>query len=122
MAATANIVLTGSITGLATGNRQIGPITDNSVAANGNVQEVQALVAGTTVTLPTVGATTSGVIINLPSGNVNQLIFKGVGADTGVTFGPTGFLCINWVAGSGPASFVLTALVATISAIEVICY
>jgi len=123
VAASANVVVTGSIIGLGTGSRQIGPLTINNATACGNVQEVQVLTTGTTVTLPTVGNAPVGVIIDLPSGNTHDITLKGVGGDTGIDIGQTGTVLLSWVgAAAAPASFVLTSATATVSAVEIVFF
>ena len=108
MAASATISLAGRITGEPAGSHSIGPLFISSAAANFQVQ-VGVLASGdNTVTVPT-NIATSGVIIVLPQTNTQLVKVKGVGGDTGVAIGKTGFFVLNWESGNAPATFILNS-------------
>jgi hypothetical protein len=108
MSATATITISGSINGLPSGAKTIGPIRTVSAAANGAVQELVLQSGANTITVPTLPAT-SGCIIQLPAANTQVVTLKGVTGDTGIALGKTTSHLITWDPVAPPANFVLTS-------------
>ena len=106
--ATAQINLSGSVIGLATGGKTIATSV-TSALANGQVQQLVLQAGANTITVPTAPAPT-GVVIQLPLANTSQTTLKGVTGDTGIAIGKTGFVVLNWDPTAVPASFVLTSV------------
>ncbi len=109
MAATAHLLIQGSIIGTLTGTRVLGPITLSSATANGQVQQLVLQAGANTITVPTTPAP-SGCIIVLPATNTSVTTLKGVTGDTGVAIGKTTTQVLNWDATAVPASFVLNSV------------
>ena len=109
MAATANIVVSGSIQGTPTGSKTIGPIAITSATANGNVQLIVLQAGANTITVPTIPATT-GCIITLPATNTSVTTLKGVTGDTGIAIGKMTAQVLTWDVAAAPATFVLTSV------------
>lgn len=108
MTATASIVVSGTITGLPTGEDRLGPFTLTSAASSGQTQ-VLVLASGTnTITVPSLPAT-SGCIIVLDPTNTIVTTLKGVAGDTGIAIGKTTKTVLNWDPTAAPASFVLSS-------------
>jgi hypothetical protein len=108
LAASATIQVVGQITGLA-GGSEVLSASLTSALANGT-RTLTVLQAGVnTVTVPTAPAPT-GVLIILPPTNTSVVTLKGVGGDTGIAIGKTGFLLLTWDAAAVPASFVLNSV------------
>lgn len=108
MAATASVQIVGSITGTATGTRVIGPITQTSAAANGQVQQVVLQAGGNTINVPQTPAPT-GCIITLNPSNTAVTTLKGVSGDTGIALGKTSSTLIGFDPTAVPATFVLNS-------------
>lgn len=108
MTASANIAISGTISGLSTGSRTIGPITLSSAAASGHVQQIVLQSGANTITLPTAVAP-SGCIITLPSTNTAVVTLKGISGDTGIAIGKTTTTVLNWDSTAAPTSFVLNS-------------
>ena len=108
MAAAATLTIAGLITGLPTGQRQIGPITLASAAANGQVQQVILQSGANTITVPATPAP-SGCIIQLPATNTAVTTLKGVAGDTGIALGKTTCNVLNWDPTAVPGTFVLSS-------------
>lgn len=108
MTATANVSITGTISGLPTGSRTIGPINVASAAASGAVTEIVLQSGANTITLPTLPAPT-GCVIQLPSTNTAVVTLKGVTGDTGIAIGKTGSTLLTWDPTALPTSFVLNS-------------
>ena len=108
MAATANILIQGSIIGNLGGTRVIGPINLSSAAANGQVQQIVLQSGANTITVPSTPAP-SGCVIVLPATNTAVTTLKGVSGDTGIAIGKTTTTVLNWDATAVPASFVLNS-------------
>jgi len=109
MAATASILIQGTISDAPTGGRTIGPITLTSSSANGEVQRIVLQAGANTITVPTVPAT-SGCVIKLPATNTSVTTLKGVAGDTGIAIGKVTTLVLNWDSTAAPASFVLSSV------------
>lgn len=109
MAATASILIQGSITDTPAGGRTIGPITLASAAANGQVQQLVLQSGANTITCPTAPAP-SGCVIKLPSTNTAVTTLKGVAGDTGIAIGKVSTLVLHWDSTAVPASFVLSSV------------
>jgi len=109
MAATAAVTISGYISNLPTGSRQIGPITATSADANGQVQHLVLASGANTVTCP-VSPTTSGVVIALPSTGTSLVTLKGIAGDTGVPIGKATSFLWNWGTTNAPSSFVLDSV------------
>ncbi len=108
MAATAHVLIQGSIIGTLTGTRVLGPITLSSAAANGQVQQIVLQSGANTITVPTTPAP-NGCIIVLPATNTAVTTLKGVSGDTGIAIGKTTTAVLNWDPTAVPASFVLSS-------------
>lgn len=106
--ASATISVNGSIVGMPTGSKVIGPLTISSSAPNGQVQELVLASGANTVTIPTLPAPT-GCVIQLPATNTNVVTLKGVTGDTGIAIGKTTVTVLNWDPLALPASFVLNS-------------
>ncbi len=122
MAASANLMIKGLITDTLTGSRVIGPISIDSSAANGQVQQIVLQSGANTITVPTTPAP-SGCVIVLPATNTAVTTLKGVTGDTGIAIGKTTKTVLNWDATAVPASFVLnSAATQTALITEIIFY
>jgi hypothetical protein len=107
MAASGYVAVQGTISGLATGTRNIAA-SISSATANGSVTQVVLQSGANTITVPTTPAPT-GCVIQLPSTNTAVTTLKGISGDTGIAIGKTGFLVLTWDPTSPPASFVLNS-------------
>lgn len=110
MTATANISITGTITGLPTGTKTFS-ISISSTAASGHSQQIVLANGDNTITLPTAIAPT-GCIIQLPSDNTQACTFKSTGTDAGHKMGKTGAFLLTWDSTSPPTSFVINSAAA----------
>lgn len=82
MSVTSTRVTTITYTGDVVGTETISAASN--AASPGSV-EIKTLASGlNTITLPTGGATVTGVVITPPTGNVQSITLKGVTGDTGV--------------------------------------
>jgi len=108
MAASAQISIAGTIRNTATGDKNIGPLSIASAAANPVTQIVSLASGANTITPPLLPAT-SGCIIKLPPTNTVVTTLKGVTGDTGIAIGKTTTTVLNWDPTAAPATFVLTS-------------
>lgn len=107
MAASATVSVYGTIQSMSTGTKALAA-SISSAAASGTVTEVVLQSGANTITVPTSPAPT-GCLIQLPSTNTAVTTLKGVGGDTGIAIGKTGFLVLTWDATALPSSFVLNS-------------
>ncbi len=107
MAATASIVIKGTILDTPTGTKTLAA-TLSSVAANGQVQQIVLQSGANTITVPTTPPP-SGCMITLPATNTAVTTLKGVSGDTGIAIGKTTTTLLNWDSTAVPASFVLSS-------------
>lgn len=88
-------------------------VASNSFSAAANASTpasvtIHSLAAGdNTITVPTGGATVKGATIIPPAGNVQAIILKGAGGDTGITLSKLDPASISFE--TAPASFILNA-------------
>lgn len=108
MAASASIVIAGTISNTPTGSYAVGPITLTSAPANGQTQRVVLASGENVITIPTIPAP-SGCIIQLPSDNTAITKFVGTTGDTGFAIGKTSAMVLNWDSTAVPASFILSS-------------
>jgi hypothetical protein len=105
-----SVTLQGYVTGLETGQFNIGPITFPTPATPTNAttqqQSFQLANGDNTVVPPSFNCTGCIVIFDPASTTIKRL--KGSGADTGMIVNPTGFLVLTWTTGAA-ASFVLNS-------------
>lgn len=106
MAATASVSITGTVTGLPTGSRVLGPMTIASVSAVGSVTDLILASGVNTITVPT-GATAA--IIQFAVGSVTTKTLKGIAGDTGIVVAKTGTVVINFDTTALPANFVINS-------------
>lgn len=119
MAATGVVSITGSVTGLPTGSKTLGPLTIQSSTANGSTIEVALTVStAVTVTIPTVGGNCTAVVFCPASSNTNSLTLKGVTGDTGIAISKVNPTVIP-LDTSPAASFVVAVGTGTNSTAEV---
>jgi hypothetical protein len=104
--ATGSLTVSGSVTGLPTGSKSLGPLTVTPSAPIGDTRDVPLTTGDNTVTVP---AGTTLVVITLPAGNTQAVKLKQVGGDSGTPLALAGLGAVLVFPASPPASFVLNA-------------
>jgi len=99
----ANVTISGQVTGLPTGSKQLGPFLLTNLSSGGAVTELTSLNGANTITVP--GTAYIGCIIEPPAGNTGAITLKGVAGDTGFPLHLTQPSVLTFPAGT--ASFVL---------------
>lgn len=113
MAVQESVVVYGTITGLSTGSRYIGPITlpapaSPNDATSGQTTTVILASGDNTITIPSNNCTAA--IITFGSTSATTKKIKGAGGDTGITVNPTGTLVLSFPgAGTTAASFIINS-------------
>lgn len=109
---TANLTITGSITGAPVGNQHIGPLSIHNDLAGGAVTELSSVSGDNTITVPS-GGTYRGALIVPPVGNTAVIKIKGAAGDTGVSIHPTDPYYHSMAA--GVTSFILNVNAASVA-------
>lgn len=109
------LTITGLAAGLLSGEKVIGPLTLTGSAVVGTILDEPLAAGDNTIAVPS-GATAALVV--LPSGNTSALKLRTSAnpADTGVPFGPTGWLVLPIA--SGVSSLIINAA-SQVASIEV---
>lgn len=89
MAATGQITIQGTVTGLLTGSKTIGPIVLSDSAASPSTTELVLASGFNTIAIPT-ATTVSGVLIVFAAASTGTKTLKGVTGDTGIPLLPNG--------------------------------
>lgn len=109
MAATGTVSISGSVTGLSTGSKTIGPLTITSSAAVGQQTDVTLASGDNTITVP---STSTAAIIVFDATSTTTKKIKGAGGDTGITVTKTGKFVLHFDTAAVPASFIINSSVA----------
>src|SRR5215471_9226812 len=113
MAVQESVTVYGTVTGLANGQKVIGPITLPSPgsptdATSGQTTTLTLASGDNTITVPSTNCTAA--IITFGSGSTTVKKIKGAGGDTGITVNPTGTLVLSFTGGgASPASFIINS-------------
>lgn len=102
---TGSVTVNGTVQGLLSGAKTLGPITISAVNAVALTEDVALTTGNNTVAIP---AGSTGMVIIPQTGNTQTLTLKGVGADTGVALSKFNPTLIPFDT-SSPANFVLSA-------------
>lgn len=94
MAASGQIVISGAVTGLLTGSKQIGPVVISDSAASPSTTEVVLASGFNTISIPTT-TTVSAALVIFAAASTGTKTLKGVTGDTGIALLPNGVNVIN---------------------------
>lgn len=108
MPATGSVSISGSVTGLPTGSKTVGPITISSAAAVGQQTDLVLASGDNTITVP---STATAAIVVFASASTTTKKIKGVAGDTGITLAKTGKFVLQFDT-TPPASFIINSSVA----------
>lgn len=111
MAASGQITITGTITGLLTGSKSIGPIVLSDSNASPTTQELVLASGFNTISVPT-ATSCSGVLVVFAAASAGTKTLKGVTGDTGIALNPSGANFLSFNVAAPPTSFGITTTVA----------
>lgn len=121
MAASGSLTIQGTITGLLTGTKTIGPITLADTNASPSTTEIVLASGANTITVPS-ATTCSGVLIVFAAASTTTKTIKGVGGDTGIRVSPNGPCFLSFDSASVPATFVINSSAADTSNVTEILF
>jgi hypothetical protein len=111
VAVTGSITVSGSVAGLATGSKTLGPITITSAAPSdltcGATTTVVLANGANTITVPS--STCTAAVIVFASASTTVKTLKGVSGDTGFTVTKNGTFVLQFDAAGAPANFVINS-------------
>lgn len=119
--ASGQVTITGTVTGMLSGSKTIGPIVVTDSAASVMTFETVLSSGFNTINVPT-ATSCSGVLICFAAASTLAKTLKGVTGDTGVALNPNGVNFISFNPASPPASFGITTTAADTSNVTEILF
>lgn len=113
MTVQASVTISGTVSGLSTGSKTIGPIIvpvpgSPTDATSGQITTLQLASGDNTILIPSTSTQVAIIVFSSQSATTKKL--KGVGGDTGIVLDSNGANLLTFVGGgSSPASFVINS-------------
>lgn len=111
MAAQASLTIQGSVTGVATGSKTLGPVTiTQGTPTDANAAPITSVILASgdnTITIPS--TTCVAAVIQFASGSTTTKKLKGHADDVGIIVTKNGPVLLSFAASGAPASFIINS-------------